>query len=419
MTNRSLRITAAIAIAGLVGIAAASDEFSNGRASATDAAPGQAGQPIPRGPCPGGESGRADLGIQTGNIFHTGIQYVPGADFYWGSARDAVGNRVYKFDNMGNLLAGQGFTQIAGANTDLWGYRDMASDGTFLYGGWAGGVARHNINDGSGGVLHIAGAAPGGVGTWRALAYDPTGDSGNGSFWTASFGSALVEVRAVNGALLNTFPNLDGWSLYGLAYDPFTGNLWGYSSPNQGDIVEIDTTTGRETGLRYTPGCIPGTGGPTGLCQIQGGLTAVPGGAFGSTLSTWDLVSLGQATSDSIVGTMIYCGAPGLTGACCLPMPNKMCVDGETAFSCNLLGGAYQGDGSQCGALTDWDGDGIPDECDDDDDNDGVLDVDDACPMNTPGLLIDIEGRPRMDLNDDCAVDGLDIPIAVDQLVSQ
>ena len=138
MTNRSLRITAAIAIAGMVGIAAASDERLDGKAPATDAAPGQAGQPIPRGPCPGGESGRADLGIQTGNIFHTGIQYVPGGDFYWGSAGDvAAGNRVYKFDNMGNLLAGQGFTQIAGANTDPWGYRDMASDGTFLYGGWS------------------------------------------------------------------------------------------------------------------------------------------------------------------------------------------------------------------------------------------------------------------------------------------
>ena len=84
-----------------------------------------------------------------------------------------------------------------------------------------------------------------------------------------------------------------------------------------------------------------------------------------------------------------------------------------------LLGGTYQGHGSQCATLPDHDGDGIPDVCDDDDDNDGVPDVNDVCPMNTPGLLVDIEGRPRMDLNDDCAVDGLDIPIAVDQLVNQ
>ncbi len=180
MTNRSLRITAAIAIAGMVGIAAANDELSDRRAPPTDAAPGQAGQPIPRGPCPGGESGRADLQFQTGTDGHTGIQYVAGGDFYWGSARVQTGggNRVYKFDNMGNLLAGQDFAQIAGANTDLWGYRDMASDGTFLYGGWSGGLARHNVNDGSGGVLHIAGVAPG-VGTWPGCGLAAVGPRGN------------------------------------------------------------------------------------------------------------------------------------------------------------------------------------------------------------------------------------------------
>ncbi len=45
-----------------------------------------------------------------------------------------------------------------------------------------------------------------------------------------------------------------------------------------------------------------------------------------------------------------------LTGACCLPP--STCVDGETASSCVLLGGAYQGDGSQCAALPDHGGDG-------------------------------------------------------------
>ena len=69
--------------------------------------------------------------------------------------------------------------------------------------------------------------------------------------------------------------------------------------------------------------------------------------------------------------------------------------------------------------LPDLDMNGVPDTCDDDDDDDGVLDVDDVCPMNTPGLLVDFEGRPRMDLNNDCNVDGLDIPIAVQQLLTQ
>ncbi len=115
---------------------------------------------------------------------------------------------------------------------------------------------------------------------------------------------------------------------------------------------------------------------------------------------------------------MIYC-APVPTGACCLPPPST-CVDGETAASCNSLGGTYLGDGSQCGTppLPDWDGDGIPDVCDDDDDNDGVPDVDDVCPMNVVGLAVDsVSGRPLGDMNDDCAVTGPDVSGFVTQLL--
>ena len=62
--------------------------------------------------------------------------------------------------------------------------------------------------------------------------------------------------------------------------------------------------------------------------------------------------------------------------------------------------------------------DGMGDACDDDDDNDGVNDdVPDVCPLNRLGLAVDADGRPRLDLNDDCFVDGLDIQLIVDQLL--
>ncbi len=254
--------------------------------------------------------GEAQLQAATGNNGHLGIQYVAGGDFYWGSSRDtAGGNRVYKFDSMGALLPGQDFTQIAGASSDAWGYRDLASDGEFLYGGWGGGIARHDIANGANPTMVCPGGGPNG--TWRALAYDPDGDQGRGSLWSASFASGLVEVSITNCAILNSFTNLDGWSLYGLAMDPCDPNmLWGYSSPNQGEVVQIDKTTGRQTGLAYFPTCVPGTavlpgrGGEIG-CQVQGGLTGVPGGAFGSG-NFFDLVSLGQATLDTIVGNVVY-----------------------------------------------------------------------------------------------------------------
>ena len=117
-------------------------------------------------------------------------------------------------------------------------------------------------------------------------------------------------------------------------------------------------------------------------------------------------------------GLLSFCQAsPCGAGACCLP--GGACLQTPLQSDCDAQNGTFQGSMTQCGQLPDFDMDGSPDVCDPDDDNDGVLDVDDVCPMNTLGLLVDIEGRPRMDLNGDCAVVGLDIPIAVDQLVNQ
>ena len=66
----------------------------------------------------------------------------------------------------------------------------------------------------------------------------------------------------------------------------------------------------------------------------------------------------------------------------------------------------------------DGDGDGIGDVCDEDLDNDGIVNPADACPQNSAGLTVDATGRPIADLNDDCQVDGLDIQIMVDELLS-
>ncbi len=46
----------------------------------------------------------------------------------------------------------------------------------------------------------------------------------------------------------------------------------------------------------------------------------------------------------------------------------------------------------------DFDGDGIGDACDDDDDNDGVLDVDDHCPETPPGAVVDANGCTKFSL---------------------
>ncbi len=65
----------------------------------------------------------------------------------------------------------------------------------------------------------------------------------------------------------------------------------------------------------------------------------------------------------------------------------------------------------------DCDGDGIGDVCDDDRDGDGVPNDVDACP-DTPFCDVMPDGRPRLDLNEDCNVDGGDMQAIVEQLLS-
>lgn len=193
---------------------------------------------------------------------------------YHGSARIDLGggaraNEVFLFDAAGNLTGS--YEEITGARTDVWGYRDGAFDGSSVYFGWGGGVARHDA-DGSNGQLLFGGGGPNG--TWRALAYDPTGDNGNGSLWSASFGSSLVEV-SLGGNILTTWPANGQWSLYGLSYDDSDGNLWGHTGG--GEVIKIDTSTGLLTGAGWLSGFPSGTaqGGLSGYSELGGNLAAV------------------------------------------------------------------------------------------------------------------------------------------------
>lgn len=54
-----------------------------------------------------------------------------------------------------------------------------------------------------------------------------------------------------------------------------------------------------------------------------------------------------------------------------------------------------------------------------DTDGDGVLDSNDVCPNNSPGLPVGSTGRPLLDCNQDCLVDGADIQCMVDQILNQ
>ena len=313
--------------------------------------------------------------VETGNL---GVQYVEALDRYYVSTRFctqlpggcATGmpreNKVFVYDSAGNILLGEEFDQIPEAFGDNWGYRDMASDGNFIYGGWSDGLARHNL-DGSGGVLLFAGSPPDpNVSTWRALAYDPSGDAGNGSLWTASFTSPLIEVSATTGALLNSFdpPVGNEWHLYGLAMDPITGNLWGYSWPDDGKVVEIDIldgspTEGEMTGRGFWPACIPGNSTTPGRegCQVQGGLTLVPGGAGGSG-NPYDLVLLAQAAPDSLSGYSLYCDECDACDMNCDDLINSFDIEPFLALLFDPKSDPCCGERGDIGSTGDTNGDG-------------------------------------------------------------
>lgn len=50
-------------------------------------------------------------------------------------------------------------------------------------------------------------------------------------------------------------------------------------------------------------------------------------------------------------------------------------------------------------------------------DADAVPNLNDVCPYSSGGCPVDAEGRPIYDLNDDCAVNGLDIQVIVDEIL--
>lgn len=237
------------------------------------------------------------------------------AQEFHGSARvigtAANENEVFIYDSSGTLTTS--YDQIAGARTDAWGYRDGAFDGTNVYFGWGGGVARHDM-DGANGNLMIAGAAPGGVGTWRALAYDPTGNGGAGSLWSASFASDLIEVD-MSGGLLTTLTNTGAWSLYGLAYDDATGDLLGHHTG--GEVIRINTGTGAFVS-EHLAGSFAGAvvqGGLSGMSELGGNYAAVSqgapdelaiytgGGAGAFSAGPWDME--GQSGSNGHLGVAV------------------------------------------------------------------------------------------------------------------
>jgi len=89
-----------------------------------------------------------------------------------------------------------------------------------------------------------------------------------------------------------------------------------------------------------------------------------------------------------------------------------------TVVDCVAGGGTPGPVNVPCGNLPDFDGDGLVNACDPDDDDDGVPDEADACPHTPAGVVVDDRsGRPLGDMNGDCVVNGADVQGFVNQIL--
>ncbi|UCF11720.1 MAG: hypothetical protein JSW06_06625 [Thermoplasmatales archaeon] len=167
--------------------------------------------------------------------------------YFWVTGRDSPGgdvHKLHKFDSDGNHV----ITYEQGT-TSTWGWRDLAWDGTYLYGSDEDEFVKIDPADGS--VVELL-TKPAGLPVCRALAVNPD----NGHFFSANWASPIYEFNPADGSVYATYPNT--LSAYGLAYDDVTTGgpyLWVYSQdgidPYLVQISQFDIAAGTYTGITY------------------------------------------------------------------------------------------------------------------------------------------------------------------------
>jgi hypothetical protein len=165
-----------------------------------------------------------------------------------GGNNDYEPNQVYRLDLSGALI--DSFPQWSSPD---WGWRDLAFDGTYLYGSDdfvvdAFDEAGHPVPD-----MNINGP----VNPCRALAYDPVLDH----FWTQSFSGPLYEFTRAGGVV---WSGSSGATAYGAAWDdgaPDGPWLWIYSQTGtpQTTFHQFDPVTHAPTGFIYQQPLMPGS----------------------------------------------------------------------------------------------------------------------------------------------------------------
>jgi len=179
--------------------------------------------------------------------------------YFWSSCRGLVTppHKFFKWDISGNLVAT--YNQPAQATT-AWGIRDLAFDGTYLYGGSEDGFWRINPADGTT-TLMFAPIAP--MTLIRALEWVPS----EGKFYTGSFALGWFKFTP-DGTTITAIPNPGLTGVYGMAYDDMNDTIWVFDQIGTPGTIfhEYNYHTGVLTGNQWTVPMLTGL-----TAQIAGG----------------------------------------------------------------------------------------------------------------------------------------------------
>jgi len=156
-----------------------------------------------------------------GSPYLLGVEF-DGTDWWVTDAIDFANTGIHQVDFKGTTVINTYNSGHSG-----WGWRDLAFDGTYLYG--SASVYYVDIIDPTNGM--IVGSIPTPIAPARALAYDPATDT----FWTASWNSDIYNFDRW-GNVLASYPNiLTG--VYGMAWDDRIASdpiLWMWSQDGSG-----------------------------------------------------------------------------------------------------------------------------------------------------------------------------------------
>jgi len=241
-----------------------------------------------------------DASAVTGSRFLRGVEFA--LDHFWVTAAGMQGdvsepNYLFKIDRNGQLVD----TFIQPTTSDN-GWRDLAFDGTFLYGSDSDHIDQ--IDPTTGATTGVTIPTP--LTVARGIAYSRSSDH----FWVVDFGSTVYELNR-SGAVQNSFNTAH--TTYGLAWDPFTKGgpyLWTWNQDGRNEGFRLDPLTGNDTGFQFQ-GITPGIAGGASLSieLIPGSIVLVAleqdgnqdtvtaydlsaGGNFVPTMSKYGMIAL-------------------------------------------------------------------------------------------------------------------------------